>query len=439
MVSQGVAVNRYKNYPVVCFYLLFAINVLLINRGSTWFSPIAYIVIVFLAILSSPETDTVLMFCLMPLPRIFMISSGMMTLVPIIQVIICLKFLVGNGLEKRQFACLFVLTIYSGLNEMLRFSTIGNTLQYVLTIFTMIVVASILSDELRRNCYITFVISTVLSAVVGHLCPSVSNYVALYGGEYNTRFQGLMTDPGSFGQSVVCAIAIIMTMLFFKDRETEAGESQHRMQRVLSIGAIIILFYYMLLSGTRACMLALAIVYVVVLYWLLRAKKRWIQVVGVCCCIASLLILPTIVNNLFDALLSTHGGEMLSDDRRLTIWRNYLSEMVAHPEILVFGVGMDSCNALGQVAGIGNPHNVLIEKAIECGLIGFLLNLGIFYPLFKRKDMRLSNVFTLPFYVFLSTLLVYGSVGVWLPYLLLSLINEKMENDYEIDEIISDG
>jgi O-antigen ligase len=248
-----------------------------------------------------------------------------------------------------------------------------------------------------------------------------------------------MTDPGSFGQTVVCAIAIIVTILFSRNNEMGDLGWRYEVRRFIGVGAIIILFYFMLLSGTRACMLALAIVYSAVLYWLLRVRKRRVQVLGFFCCIASFLILPTIVNNLSDLLLSSHGGEMLSDAARLRIWQGYLSEIVAHPEILIFGIGMDSCNELGQLAGIGNPHNVLIEKTIECGLIGFFLNLGIFYPLIKRKDMRFSNVFTLPFYVFLSTLLVYGSVGAWLPYLLLALINKKKETDYEIKKTFSDG
>ena len=83
--------------------------------------------------------------------------------------------------------------------------------------------------------------------------------------------------------------------------------------------------------------------------------------------------------------------------------------------------------------GLGNPHNIIIEKIVECGIIGFVLNFFIFYPMIKRKRMSFKTPETLPFYVLLSTLMVYGSSGLDLPYLLLALIIERREDDENED------
>lgn len=92
---------------------------------------------------------------------------------------------------------------------------------------------------------------------------------------------------------------------------------------------------------------------------------------------------------------------MLSDDNRMDIWKGYLTELLKHPDIILFGVGMDSCNVLGKIVGIGNPHNVIIEKVVECGFIGLILNVGVFYPMIVEKNMKFSNIYALPFYVYL--------------------------------------
>ena len=143
---------------------------------------------------------------------------------------------------------------------------------------------------------------------------------------------------------------------------------------------------------------------------------------------------------LFDAISLTHGGEALSEDIRLSIWIRYIQNIWENPDVVLFGVGMNSCGLYGEMMCLGNPHNIIIEKAVECGLIGILLNLNIFYPLIKRKKMSILIPETLPFYVFLSTLMVYGSSGLDLPYLLLALVIEKREDNKKEDckNILSD-
>lgn len=47
-------------------------------------------------------------------------------------------------------------------------------------------------------------------------------------------------------------------------------------------------------------------------------------------------------------------------------------------DIMVFGVGMNSCGIYGRAMGLENLHNVVIEKIVECGFLGFVFNFIIF-------------------------------------------------------------
>lgn len=52
---------------------------------------------------------------------------------------------------------------------------------------------------------------------------------------------------------------------------------------------------------------------------------------------------------------------------------------------------------------------------------------------YKKEKMGLMIPEAIPFYVFLSTLMVHGSAGLDLPYLLLALVYEK-SGDYENED-----
>ena len=271
-----------------------------------------------------------------------------------------------------------------------------------------------------------------MSALVGYLFPTVSRYTALFTMEYNPRFQGLLADPGEFGQTMVCAVAMIIT-LFVINRQRKAllevGKARNGFQVANSIVLCAFFLYFAILSGTRACLIAIAVIYIAVLIRLFQTRKKSTQIIALLIGIVSIFALSSVGTMLFDVVSSTHGGESLSEDIRLSIWSGYIQNIWDNPDVLLFGVGMNSCGVYGEVMGLGNPHNIIIEKTVECGLIGLVFNFFIFYPLIKRKKMSFKTPETLPFYVLLSTLMVYGSSGLDLPYLLLALIIEKREDD----------
>ena len=435
-----------RKLSIGLFYILFFATVITINQGSSIASTISYVLILLIAVICREEIGIILLFCLFPVQRIFMVSRGFMTVVPLISILIIIKCFLHYRVSKRcekQLVTVFILFIYSSIVEFVRFSSFDNTIDYVLTIILMVLFCEVVDCQLRIICMIVYCFSSIMSALVGYLFPIASRYTALFTMEYNPRFQGLLADPGEFGQTMVCSVAMIIT-LFLINREKEpllkVGKAKKLFRFTNSIVLCGFFFYFAILSGTRACLIAIAVIYISVLFRLFKTRKKSTQIIAVLISIVSIFGLSSIGTMLFDAISLTHGGEALSEDIRLSIWIRYIQNIWDNPNVVLFGVGMNSCSVYGEVVGLGNPHNIIIEKTVECGVIGILLNLNIFYPLIKRKKMSFLIPEALPFYVFLSTLMVYGSSGLDLPYLLLALIIEKREDGEkeDCDNILSD-
>lgn len=435
-----------RKFPLFLFYTLFLITIININQGSNTVSAISYVLVLLLATVCREEIDVVLLFCIYPIQRVFMISKGFMTVVPPLIVLIIIKCFLHRRVfrhSRKQLLTTFVLFCYSSLVELIRFSTIKNTVEYILTIILMVVICDIVDQEMRKTSMIVYCFSSLLSALVGYLFPVVSKYTALFTMEYNPRFQGLLTDPGTFGQTMVCAIAMIITILYLNKQERgllNIGNERCVFQTAIAVVLCSFLLYFIILSGTRACLIAIAVIYTIVLIRLFRTERKSTFIIALMVAIVSIFALSSIGRVLISSIMSAHGGEAISDDTRFGIWSGYIQNILENPDVILFGVGMNSCSVYGKKLGLGNPHNIIIEKVVECGLIGLILNILIFQPLIKKKKMSFMLPETLPFYVWLSTLMVYGSSGSDLPYLLLALITEKSEvNENDNYKNYSDG
>ena len=432
-------------YPIVLFYLLFFMTIWTVNLGITIVSMFSYIFILCMAMLCSVETNITLLFCLFPIQRIFMLSTSFMTVVPMISALIILKSFLEYRISKRcekQLIAAIILLFFSSLVEYIRFSTISKSIEYILMVILILVVCEVINGQLRRACMYVYCFSSILSAITGYFLPAVSSYTAIFTMEYNPRFQGIMGDPGEFGQTMVCAMAMVLALYIINKRQSNFLKDSKRKNRfylLYVVSFFAISFFFIVLSGTRASLIGIAVIYIFVMYNLFKTKSRMVQISALVLGFISILTLGFVASYLFNILSASHGGESLSQDLRLSIWTSYMQAIWRNPDIILFGVGMNSCGIFGTVMGMGNPHNIIIEKVVECGLVGFIINFSIFYPIIKRKKMGLSVPETLPFYVLLSTLMVYGSSGLELPYLLLALIYEKREAfTYDCEKNISD-
>lgn len=415
-------------FPFIFFFALVVTTVLTVNKGITIVSKFSYIAFLFLAILCNVKTCIILLFGMLPIQRIFALSKDFITVVPLLSIFIIIKFFLTHQLRKyyiKQLLLSITLLIYSSLVEYIRFDTVKNSLVYIITILLMFTICELVDYRLRKSCMLIYCLSSLLSAFAGYFFPSASIHTALFTMSGNIRFQGLMADPGEFGQTMVCAMAMALTLFNIKTKKCNRNKVFFTI--ILSLYCLIV-FCFVVLSGTRTCLIAIAVMYIIILYRLLRSKKRRILIFALFLGFFSIISASFVGSFLFNMLSVAHGGEALSEDVRLQIWKGYIQCIIDNPNVILLGVGMNSCGAFGEIMKLGNPHNVIIEKITECGILGGIINVSIFYPLVKRKKMGLTVSETLPFYVFLSTLMFYGSSGLELPYLLLALIHERRED-----------
>lgn len=425
-------------FPFIIFYSLFFLSVLTINYGINSISMISYLLIVITSVFSKERDDVAILFCLIPIQRVFMLSRGFMTTVPIISIIVIVKHIFNYGFNKstlEQVIIILILLLYSSLVEFVRFSTTTKSMEYILTILLMLVVSQLVDNKLRLTCFSLFCLNALLSSLIGFVAPSVSRYTALFTMEFNPRFQGLMADPGEFALSMICAISMSFSIYSCLSHNSKFTKYNSFFAIVLVLYCLI-LFYFLVLSGTRASLISLAVIFVVLLCRALKSKNNIIRFIGFLCGFGSIFVVGLAGPKLYDLFLTMHGETSLADDNRFVIWSSYLDAILKNPDILLFGVGMNSCSAYGTMMSIGNPHNVILEKVVEAGLIGVALNFPIFYTLIKQKNMSLFKLDDLPFYAFLAALMVYGVSGFELPYLLLALLPNKNKS---LDERASKG
>lgn len=427
---MGKKISLYnEKSSLFIFYLLSIICMVSINVGNYSFSKISYIVIGVLSIFTTLETNIILFFCLVPFPRIILLNQSFFTLIPIIELIIVCKWLVLKQFNQRDYKALLsgaCILIYSSLVEYIRYATFSNSVEYCLKLFVILAICDVTNKKLAKNCFGFLSLSSIISIIASYIFPTLSVYVRIKEVLYSTRINGLLGDPGEFGQLLLSALSCYIVYCVLRN------ESNKRKFTILDVLSILVVacisIYLMIQSGTRTCLIGLVIIYVFILLWLLKGKSRKTVSLGCIALIVTLFMGYYIWEIMFDTFMSSHGGESLNDDNRIRIWLNYLREFNDDIRIQIFGVGMDCSNTYGLIHKLGNPHNILIEKIFECGLVGLILNCTFFVNVFKRKKCSVFEKANLPFYVFLSTLFFYGSVGIELLYFLIGLLPSKNNN-----------
>lgn len=405
---------------LIIFYIIVFFNLVFINIGHTVISKLSFFILVTLSLVLPIRKIMILIFALLPISRLFLIDKSLFTLIPIFELIIIIKYIIELKIKKmtsKKLLFLVGLVFYSIIIEMYRFQTFFNSIKFFLNISVMILMLEKLNKKGRDLSFVVLIISTFICSAGAILFPNVSSWTALYFSEYENRFQGLSTDPGTFGQYLVCSTACLV-YFFYEYRGNF---------KILIVINMVSNIYFTVMSGTRACFIGLTFIYLVFLLKLLFEKKLKIKLIGLFLSFFSIIIGPVIVVRFFSAILNSRGYSSVMGDTRWVIWKGYFRMLKENLDIFLFGAGLDSCNYIGKTFNIGNPHNIFVEKFTECGLILFPFFIIFLFMIFKTRKMGIRNLSSLPFYSFLATTLVYGSSGIEILYFLIALISKKDE------------
>ena len=128
--EQSKRINKVTASFVIVFYLITFATMLLIDRGNTGISRIAYILLAALFALAPLETEIVGIFCLLPFPRLFLMGGNLPTLIPVLELVIAAKWTFQRCRSLRvPVTVMIVLAMfaYSAIVEIARFSSIKNS------------------------------------------------------------------------------------------------------------------------------------------------------------------------------------------------------------------------------------------------------------------------------------------------------------------------
>lgn len=202
----------------------------------------------------------------------------------------------------------------------------------------------------------------------------------IYGDVFEPRIAGPLGDPNFFAQILLMLVPLALAL---------AWRGRSRGERLLALGAALLLAAGTVFTYSRGGALALAVV--VVLAWVGRGVRLREVAAGVALVALLYVVLPADFTRRLTTLEQFTGGEEAAlhpdssfEKRRLVTeaaWRMY----VAHP---VLGVGAGNyttrytpfADAVGSGAreydepfGPAFPHNLYLEVAAETGLVGLAL------------------------------------------------------------------
>lgn len=314
-------------------------------------------------------------------------------------------------LPSRATLVVIALTVYAGLSifwaidPVLAFSSYGMYLSYI-GLYVAIALYPASEGETR------FV---VLSTVAGGLFAAAYGAYFFWHGQhvydYRLALGDINTnwlDPNEYAATLLTPIAIVL-LAFLATRSP--------LLKAAWLGALVLLAYAFAASGSRGGMIALG---AMLLYILVRSRHR----------IQLLAMLPVLVIALIGSPIGHRllQPDTLSADLRTDIWKVGFASL---QQYWLAGAGIGNfTNAYTQyylstphaaVSWDRVAHSVIVQGAVEFGIGGLLLMLGVWYTQFSQLRTLRRYALTPD----LPLALEAGVVGLFVAGLSLSLLLTK--------------
>lgn len=159
-------------------------------------------------------------------------------------------------------------------------------------------------------------------------------------------------------------------------------------------------------------------------------KKLYIVVFSA---ILILISFAFIAAYIFPKMLEVRSGNF-GNNGRFDLWIFYLNLFLENIDVMLCGVGIGCIKIFANQLNMLTTHNVIIEKLVELGLIGFSIFSLLLYKISKgavcniRKNEKLLVLITM-----LSTLMVQGVSGNPLPFFLMpaTLFVDSSKKDFK--------
>ena len=102
-------------------------------------------------------------------------------------------------------------------------------------LFVILAICDVTNKKLAKNCFGFLSLSSIISIIASYIFPTLSVYVRIKEVLYSTRINGLLGDPGEFGQLLLSALSCYIVYCVLRN------ESNKRKFTILDVLRLLLL------------------------------------------------------------------------------------------------------------------------------------------------------------------------------------------------------
>ena len=410
-------------FGFLLIYIIVIVTIFAINLGFIQASILGMCLT--LLVMSFFNMGDFLVSCIALTPLVTILKvPGSITIVPLMVLLGIVKILFKEKIKiKKEVIWLFLIFgLLNVINSFLRFGFQPEVYSFILLlIFIYLMMNSekeILPKLFDKIAY-TFIISMLIYCFGSDMFPNVVNVVAQKG-EFTTRNVGF-TNDWSYGQF----LALVVALATIQVRAAKISVLKY-------IFLLMIFFYYLIQTGSYTGLMAISLFFILFPFSTMIDSKKKLYIV-VFSAILILISFAFIAAYIFPKMLEVRSGNF-GNNGRFDLWIFYLNLFLENIDVMLCGVGIGCIKIFANQLNMLTTHNVIIEKLVELGLIGFSIFSLLLYKISKgavcniRKNEKLLVLITM-----LSTLMVQGVSGNPLPFFLMpaTLFVDSSKKDFK--------
>lgn len=405
-IIENIKLNK-KDFFII--YIIVIITILAINQGMIQAGTLGMISVIVVLSFLNIESLFICSIMLAPLVNILKIQDGI-TIMPIIFLLGITKILLKNNI-KINIKTLIFFTIFvasNAFNSLYRFGFQPEVYSMALLLLYVYLFMSNYQYKLPslfNAISFTFILSMLIYCIGSDIFPNVVNVVAQKS-EFTTRNVGF-TNDWSYGQFLALSIA-------FSSIQVRRGN----LSIIKYICLMVVFFYYLIQTGSYTGLMAIGIFFLLFPFSTeLNSKKK--LYIALASMVAILVVFTFIAVYIFPKMLEVRSGNF-GNNGRFDLWIFYLNLLKDNPDIFLFGVGIGCIKTFAAQLHMLTTHNVIIEKLVELGVIGFSIFISLLYKMSKNAVINIKkNEKILVLITMVATLMVQGVSGNPLPFLLM--------------------
>lgn len=410
-------------FGFLLIYIIVIVTILAINSGLIQAGVLGMCLTLLVMLFFNKEDFFVSCIALTPLVTILKIP-GSITIAPLMILLGIVKILFKETtkIRKEVVWLFFIFGLINVTNSFLRFGFQPEVFSFILLLIYIYLVMNSGKDILPKlfdKIAYTFIVSMVIYCIGSDIFPNVVNVVAQKG-EFTTRNVGF-TNDWSYGQFLALAVAFCTIQV----RAAKISVWKY-------IFLTIVFFYYLIQTGSYTGLMAISLFFILFPFstTIDSKKKLYIALFSTALILISFVFITAYI---FPKMLEVRSGNF-GNNGRFDLWTFYLNLFLENIDVMLCGVGIGCIKIFANQLNMLTTHNVIIEKLVELGLIGFSIFSLLLYKISKgavcniRKNEKLLVLITM-----LSTLMVQGVSGNPLPFFLMpaTLFVDSSKKDFK--------